>query len=67
LALGWANFQSPTASSFLGDFTEANITFGKYSVTLWGGGGWTGITVGLAAGAPAVSGSVQNVNYQYAH
>jgi hypothetical protein len=66
-ALGWANFESPTASSFTGDFTEGNITIGPYSVTLWGGGGWAGITVGPASGAPAVSGAVQNVNYQFAH
>jgi len=67
ISLGWANFQSPTASSFTGDFMEGNLTVGPYSVTLWGGGGWTGITIGAAAGAPSASGSYETVNYQFAH
>ena len=66
LSLGWANFESPTASSFTGDFTEINQTIGPFSVTLWGGGGWSGITIGMAAGVPDISTSVQTVNYQFA-
>jgi hypothetical protein len=34
ISLGWANFQSPTASSFTGDFQEGNLTVGPYSITL---------------------------------
>ena len=67
ISLGWGNFESPTASSFTGDFQEGNLTIGPYSVTLWGGGGWTGITIGAAAGAPAASASIQTINYQFAH
>jgi hypothetical protein len=65
LSLGWANFQSPTSSSFQGDFKEANVTIGPISVTLWGGGGWSGLTLGLTSPEGPGSASYQNVNYQY--
>jgi RHS repeat-associated protein len=70
LALGWGDFESPTASTFTGDFNEFNLSIGDYSVTFWSGNvspgrNWLGITIGLTT--PSASGNYQYVNYQFAH